>query len=104
MILFDHPADPFRFEDAYTAFLAAIERVPGIQRRQVSTVMGSPQGDTPLFRVLEVYFADETAMHAALRSPEGQAAGARLPAFAPTRFQLIFADVYEEAGGSTPHP
>lgn len=102
MLLFNHPAAPEAFETAYNQLLAGIEAMPDVRRRQVVTVMGSPQGETPLYRILEVYFDDENVMMASLRSPAGQQAGSRLSAFPGGAFQMIFADVYEEDGGATP--
>src|SRR5574338_621990 len=101
MILFHKPADSARFEDNYNNFLALVERMPHITRRQVISVLGSPLGETPLYRILEVYFDEYDVMNAALRSPAGQEAGGELGKFPPGSFEMIFADVFEEAGGRT---
>lgn len=101
MILFHHPAEQAQFERSYNEFLALVERMPSIQRRQVITVLGSPIGKTPLFRILEVYFDEMTELQASLRSPAGQEAGKHLNQFPKGSFEMIFADVYEEAGGQT---
>ncbi len=101
MILFSKPADGTRFEDRYNNFLALVERMPSVKRRQVIHVLGSPQGETPLFRILEVYFDDMPAMEAALRSPAGQEAGKELNLLPRDEFSMIFAEVYEEDGGRT---
>lgn len=101
-ILFRKPADLWRFDDAYNAFLAAAEQMPGITRRQVNHVLGSPLGASPYERVLELYFADYAAMQASMTGAQGQAAGAALYKLAPGDFEMLFSEVYEEAGGSTP--
>jgi uncharacterized protein (TIGR02118 family) len=101
MILFLKPADPARFEERYNNFLALVERMPAIRRRQVVHVLGSPLGETPMFRVLEVYFDDYAAMDASLRSPAGQEAGKELNLLPREEFSMLFAEVYEEAGGRT---
>ena len=44
MILFGPPEDAERFENVYQDFLALVERMPNILRRQVVHVTGSPQG------------------------------------------------------------
>lgn len=107
IILFHNPDDLERFENLYNDFLALIERIPGILRRQVVTVLGSPQGETPYYRMLEIYFEDEAAMNASLMTPAGQEAGRELYKFPRGTFETLLADVYEEAGGrtenSTPH-
>jgi uncharacterized protein (TIGR02118 family) len=103
VILFHTPADIDRFENSYNYFLMLIEGMPNIERRQVNSVLGSPLGETDLYRALEVYFSDYEVMDAALNSPNGQEAGRELMGrFAVEEFQFYFAEVYEEAGGQTP--
>jgi len=101
-IQFHKPTDLPAFETAYNDFLALVERMPNITRRQVNSVLGSPTGETPLYRILEVYFADYSQLDAALKSPTGQEAGAELRRFASGSFVMFFTEVYEEAGGQTP--
>jgi uncharacterized protein (TIGR02118 family) len=101
MVQFSKPADGARFEDRYNNFLALVERMPSVTRRQVVHVLGSPLGETPLYRILEVYFDDLQAMEASLRSPAGQEAGRELNLFARAEFTMIYAEVYEEHGGRT---
>lgn len=103
MIMFHKPSDLMAFEDSYNNFLALVERLPQIQRRQVINILGSPIGETKLYRILEVYFSDYSAMQAALLSSAGQEAGNDLNGFHMTTFEMVFADVFEEEGGSTPH-
>jgi uncharacterized protein (TIGR02118 family) len=101
MILFHKPESVEAFELRYNEFLALIERMPSITRRQVISVTGSPLGETALYRILEVYFDDSAQMETSLRSAAGQEAGQHLSRFARGTFEMIFADVYEEAGGQT---
>lgn len=101
-ILFRKPADAEAFEQRYNEFLALVERMPDIQRRQVNTIFGSPLGESPYFRILEVYFTDSAAMNAALRTEAGQEAGGDLLKFGRGAFEMFFAEVYEESGGHTP--
>lgn len=105
MVLFQKPANPVaesRFESAYNDFLALMERMPDIQRRQVVDVQGSPMGTPRYYRILEVYFVDKATLEASLKSPAGQEAGSELGRrFSPGTYETLFAEVYEEAGGST---
>lgn len=101
MMIFYHPTDQETFENSYNDLLALVERMPDILRRQVINVTGGPQGKSRYFRILEVYFQDQATMQAALMSPAGQEAGGQIMTFPPESFEMIFADVYEEAGGST---
>ncbi|MCC6614625.1 MAG: EthD family reductase [Anaerolineae bacterium] len=100
-ILFRKPTNDKRFENAYNDFLALVERMPNIQRRQVNSVLGSPLGETSFYRILEIYFEDSEQMDASLRSPAGQEAGGELQRLPSGSFEIYFAEVYEEAGGST---
>jgi uncharacterized protein (TIGR02118 family) len=104
MIIFQHPEPTAirNFEVNYTQLLAHIEQMPGVKRRQVNHVVGSPVGQSPFYRILEVYFDDRPQMEQALMTPEGQRAGAQLQEFAPGSFEMAFAEVYEEIGGYTP--
>lgn len=101
-IFFARPSDLDGFETVYTDFLALVERMPNITRRQVNTVLGSPTGESRWYRILEVYFSDYDQLDAALKSRAGQEAGGELRRFAPGSFEMVFAEVYEEAGGQTP--
>lgn len=102
MIVFRQPAEISRFEDTYNNLLALIERMPHVIRRQVNAVTGSPTGVSPYYRVLEVYFDGQQQMTDSLRSERGQEAGSELGKFPAGSFEMLFADVYEETGGSTP--
>ncbi len=104
MILFQTPSHERIFENSYNNFLGLVEKMPGIQRRQVVNVLGSPLGETVFYRILEVYFDSQEAMEEALRSPAGQAAGGGLRRFSSSTYELIFTEVFEEAGGETPEP
>jgi uncharacterized protein (TIGR02118 family) len=103
VILFHKPEDIDRFENAYNDFLALVERMPLIERRQVNSVLGSPFGETSIYRALEVYFDDYPQMDQALKSPEGQEAGGEIMRrFPEGTFDFYFAEVFEESGGHTP--
>jgi uncharacterized protein (TIGR02118 family) len=102
LFLKPNPDDLDTFENIYQDFLALIERMPNVLRRQVNTVLGSPFGESRYYRFLEVYFADYTILNESLRTPAGQEAGGELRRLSAGSFEMIFADVYEEIGGSTP--
>ena len=103
MITFSTPANIGVFEKAYNDLLALVERMPNIERRQVVNVLGSPIGAAPYYRILEIYFDSLEQMEASLRSPAGQETGGELgKRFAAGKYSAFYAEVYEEAGGSTP--
>ena len=93
--------DNEEFDNAYHDFLALVERMPDIQRRQAIHVIGSPQGTPPFHRGLEIYFETEEILRASLMSKSGQEAGNELARFAEGSFDVYFAEVYEEDGGQT---
>ena len=103
IITFSTPANVGVFESAYNDLLALVERMPHIERRQVVNVLGSPVGEVPYYRILEIYFASVEQMEASLRSGEGQQTGAELGRrFTAGKYAAFYAEVFEEAGGSTP--
>jgi uncharacterized protein (TIGR02118 family) len=104
IILFRKPPLPDKFENTYNDFLALVERMPDVRRRQVVHVTGSPFGESPYYRFLEIYFDNESAMRAALLSPAGQEAGAELQKFPQKTFEVAYAEVFEETGGRTETP
>jgi len=104
IILFRPPEDAERFENIYQDFLALVERMPDILRRQVVHVTGSPQGAPEIYRILELYFESTDSQTEALMSDAGQEAGKELHRLPSDSYQLLFADVYEEAGGRTLQP
>ncbi len=101
-VLYRRPADLEAFETFYNANLALMEQLPGVIRREASMIMGAPGGESDFYRMLELYFDDFDAFDAAMRSPAGDQAGKHLMAHAAELSELFFAEVYEEAGGSTP--
>jgi len=102
MVMFRQPDNAERFENIYQDFLALVERIPNIRRRQVVHVTGSPGGAPEYYRILEIYFDSLEIQNEALMSDAGQEAGAELYRLPKDSFELLYADVYEEEGGSTP--
>lgn len=103
MITFRKPQDEANFEMAYNDLLALVERMPDIARRQVVSVLGSPVGDVPYYRILEIYFENMEKLEASLNSKAGQEAGSELGRRFPSgKYEALFAEVYEEDGGQTP--
>ena len=101
MILFRQPEDAEKFENVYQDFLALVERMPNILRRQVVHITGSPLGTPDFYRILELYFESVDTQLEALMSAAGQEAGKELSRLPSGTAELLFADVYEEEGSST---
>lgn len=96
IIMFRHPANTDQFENSYNDFLALLERMPHLVRRQVVHTLGSPQGAPPYYRMLELYFETLTQLQDSLLSAPGQEAGAELGRFDAESVEMLYADVYEE--------
>jgi|GEM_PF-1933353 hypothetical protein len=101
IIQFQKAALAGALEETYNQFLAGIESMPAITRRQVVHVIGTPRGTATIDRILEVYYADYTSLQESLQSASGQQAGALLNHFPAGSVEMLFADVYEESGGQT---
>ena len=102
MMVFYQPDDIPAFENTYNDLLALVERMPDIKRRQVINVVGSPQGASPYYRILEVYFEDQKTMQTSMLGERGQEAGAEINKLPTNTYEMIFAEVFEEDGATTP--
>jgi uncharacterized protein (TIGR02118 family) len=102
VIMFRDTADNEHFDNAYNDFLALVERMPAILRRQAIHVLGSPQGTAPYQRGLEIYFETQDSLRDSLMSTAGQEAGNELARFTEGSFDVYFSEVFEENGGFTP--
>ena len=104
ILLFRPPArgSEMAFERVYNAILAELERMPGIERRQVANITGSPLPPAAFYRTLSLDFADEGALQAALLSDPGQEAGRILQRMPRASYEVLFAEGFAEEGGSTP--
>lgn len=95
-ILYRTPVNDPTFDERYIKNLALMEKMPGIVRQQANVVLGSPSGQSPYSRILELYFDSMETLDQALTSPQGRAAGLDLMGFAGREVEMIFADVYED--------
>lgn len=92
VLLFKTASNTGTFRMQYSSNLALLRKMPGVTRIQESTVLGSPAGLAPYHRILEIHFADQSALDAALDSPEGVTAGKDLIAYAGTNVELLFVE------------
>jgi uncharacterized protein (TIGR02118 family) len=89
-----HPPDPPAFDQHYrSVHMPLVERMPGLRRVEVAKITGAVGGEPPYYMLTEMYFDDSDALRAALRSPEGRAAGADLQQFAPGLVTMVYAQV-----------
>lgn len=95
-ILFTSPADFESFETFWAYdFIPFAEKMPELQRIEVSTIMGAPDGQSPFYKMHEFYFADREALDRALNSDMGMRAGYALQKLPSGSYKLFFADAQE---------
>lgn len=95
MMMFQIPDDEATFENSYNDFLALVERMPFIKRRQVVLALGSPMGEPPYYRILEIYFDGQRELETSLMSFSGQEAGKELGRFGG-KVHVMIAEVFED--------
>jgi uncharacterized protein (TIGR02118 family) len=89
--LYDLPVDSADFEDAYFGtHLPLVERVPGLERAEVTRVTRSFRGEPGFTLMAEMYFPDEPTLLAALKSDEWAAAGRNLGEIGGMGFVTMF--------------
>jgi uncharacterized protein (TIGR02118 family) len=76
-VVYGTPEDAAAFDKHYTeVHKPIVERWPGVERIELAKVTGGPMGSpSPYHQLVEVYFADEDALNAALSSDAGREAG-----------------------------
>ena len=90
--LYRRPPDPAAFDRHYAErHLPLIRKMPGLRRLEAWRITGAPGGEAPYYLIGEMYFDDRDALRAAMRSPEGRAAGEDLQGFAPGLVTMLYA-------------
>lgn len=80
--LYKQPEDIQAFEESYfNTHMPLIHKVPGLQRTVITRFNRTLMGE-PFFMMAEMYFTDESALKAGMKSPEMAAAGENLNSFA----------------------
>jgi uncharacterized protein (TIGR02118 family) len=96
IVVIRRPSDPATFEDRWSQeFVPRAERMPGLRRVTLSRVVGGLPEAMDIHLIHEFYFDHLAALQSAMASPEGQAAGRALMAFAAREASLSFAEHME---------
>ncbi len=91
------PSDAEAFDRAYfETHIPLVNKIPGLQRVEISRITGAPRGEPDFYLIAEMYFPDKQTMDRGLASPENAEAGKNLMSFA--RGLVTFA-IAEEAKG-----
>jgi uncharacterized protein (TIGR02118 family) len=93
--LFAQPADREAFERHYLdVHVPLTEKVPGMDRFESARFAAAlDRGEQPFYRIAEMFFVDDDALQAALRSVEMKESGADFRRIAPPGSRLFAATV-----------
>lgn len=92
--LYKPPADKAQFDDYYLQTHTPLARkLPGLRKLEIAKAYGAASGEARYHLVAEMYFDDQAALLAALKSPEGKAAGKDVMSFAGDLVHMMFAEV-----------
>lgn len=94
-VLYGHPQDPSAFDRHYRDVHAALARqIPGLKGfTSTKPTSLAPQESSPYYLIAHLYFAQMSALQAALQSPEGQATAGDLANFATGGATLVVGEV-----------
>lgn len=94
--LYKPPADEAAFDDHYQSIHTPLaKKMPGLRKLEVSRIFGAPAGEPRYYQMAEMYFDDQEAMFAALKSEDGKAAAKDVMGFASDIIHMMFANVEE---------
>src|SRR5512142_3069065 len=90
--LYRKPTDPAAFDEAYfETHIPLVKKIPNLRRVAVTRITGAPRGEPEFYLMAEMFFDDQAAMDAAMKSPENMEAGKNLMGFARGLVTFLFA-------------
>ena len=90
VLLFKNASNTGNFAMRYARNLTLLRKMPSIKQIIKHDVLGSPTGEAPYHRILEVHFDTFDDLDTALTSPEGVAAGKDLMEFTGAQVEVLF--------------
>jgi uncharacterized protein (TIGR02118 family) len=95
LVLYPKGQDEKKFRPYYEREHASlVAKLPGLKASRYSfAIGGTPGAEAPYYCIFEAEFADEAAMGAALRSPQGQAVVADIPNYVTIPPTIVHYDV-----------
>ena len=92
--LYKQPKDKKAFDEHYFNVHGPItEKIPGLQRMEVTKIVGTPMGKESEFYILcEMYYENQEALQNGMRSAEGKASGKDLMGFAGDLVTLMIGE------------
>ena len=92
--LYRKPVDPAAFDKHYFEIhIPLIKRISTLRKLEMTSIQGSPVGDTKYHLMAEMYYDSIDALNAANASSEGRAAAKDLMSFAADVVTLFYGEV-----------
>lgn len=86
------PEEPEAFDREYREHMELIDKVPGLQKAEVTRTVPAPWGEPDLYLITQLHFADRASLDKALQSEEMGAAGKQLRSFARGLFTMYIVE------------
>lgn len=95
MVCYGTPEDPAHFDRHYAeTHVPLVHKIPNLRHFEAGKVLGTADGSpAPYHYIAQLSFDSAEELQAAMGSPEGQAAGADVPAFATGGATLMIAEM-----------
>ena len=95
-MLIETPEDTLSFDEAWPTFLRQAEKMPGLAREATIRITNVLFGSDHIYMIHELFFENQTDLHAAMASPQGQASGQILQKITGGRMTLLIAEHKED--------
>ncbi|HSU80493.1 MAG TPA: EthD family reductase [Candidatus Angelobacter sp.] len=94
--LYKQPSDPEAFDEHYKNVHTPITlKIPGLQKMEVTKIVGSPMGKSDYYLLCEMYYESHDALKSAMRTDESKASGRDLMSFAGDLVTLMIGEEME---------
>jgi uncharacterized protein (TIGR02118 family) len=95
VVLYTQPSDPEAFDRHYLGtHMPLASALPGLQRAETGRITSAIDGgEQTYYRIAELYFADQSALQAAFRSPEGQTTANDYQQIAPPGSRMFIEEI-----------
>lgn len=95
--LYKQPKDKEAFDEHYFNTHAPItSKIPGLQKMEVTRIVGSPMGESEFYLLCEMYYESHEALKQAMKTDEGKASGRDVMKFAGDIVTLMIGEEVNE--------
>jgi uncharacterized protein (TIGR02118 family) len=93
-VIYDNPTDPAAFEAGFGEQVELAKKLPGLQKFETSKCWPKEDGSpTPIYRMVDMYFADYDSASAAVTTAEAGALFPTIFGLATGGLRIAFSDV-----------